>query len=406
MVGTRKLAALLTAAHAHNTRVVLVGDPRQLPEVDAGGAFARIADRAGTVELTENRRQTEPWERDALAEVRHGDMAAAVTVYRDKQRITLTDNAEAARDTLVTDWWTATRAGQQTLMVALTQVDVDDLNRRARTRLAAEGLLGGDTLIAAGKTFSVGDQVLFLRNDRRIGVTNGQRATVTTLGEDSGMAVQSDTSKPEPLRVPWSYLEAGHVTHGYATTIHKAQGVTVDQAFVLGSERLYREAGYTALSRARIHTGLYHVNPTPARGEPGLNPYRQLAGQLERSQQQHLATPLPPGAGLAERSEIQTPPQLAAALGAAALADPPDYLIARIGPPPLTGTARTAWDTAAVAVEIYRERHGITSLEALGPEPDDPHSSQARLHRLAEAALQQAEHALARTPDRDLGLGL
>ena len=59
--------------------------------------------------------------------------------------------------------------------------------------------------------------------------------------------------------VPARYLEAGHVDHGYAMTIHKAQGLTADQALVLATDDLYHEAGYTALSRARLDTHIYAV---------------------------------------------------------------------------------------------------------------------------------------------------
>jgi hypothetical protein len=210
--------------------------------------------------------------------------------------------------------------------------------------------------------------------------------------------VQPDHPDRSPVGVPAAYLDAGHLTHGYASTIHKAQGVTVERAFLLGSDRLYREAGYTALSRARHHTAIYHVNPTPNRWEPGIDPYQQLAATLTRSHQQHLATTNP------ERPGLQA--QDAAAVAAAAVADPADYLTDRLGQRPLTGTARTIWDTAAVATAIYRDRHHITGPDPLGPTPTDPNGPQARLHRLAETTLRQAEHALTRTPDRDLGLGL
>jgi conjugative relaxase-like TrwC/TraI family protein len=437
MVGTRKLARILAAAQQHGSRVVLVGDPRQLPEVEAGGAFAHLATRPGTLELTTNRRQTEAWERDALAEVRHGDVPAAVTVYRDRERITLTATAEQARDALVADWWAATRGGEHTLMMASSQADVDDLNTRARVHLRAAGHLGPDDLTAAGKGFAVGDQVLFLRNDRRLGVTNGQRATVVDVGPDGDLTTRPDhpvgpgAAPDRPtIIVPADYVTAGHVTHGYATTIHKAQGVTVDRAFLLGSDRLTREAGYVGLSRARARTDLYHVNPVPSRWEPTVEPYQRLANQLGRSGQQHLATtqlrPGPPPAGLppaglpsagllsASEQELTSSQRLtpqqrrAAELTAAALADPPAHLVDRLGPPPLAGPARTAWANTATVVETYRDRYGIADATALGPEvPDKDFTVDQARHRWhAEVALRTAEHTLTRTPERDLGLGL
>ncbi len=67
MVGTRKLLRLLDHAERAGAKVVLVGDPCQLPEIDAGGAFKGLAERLEPAMLAENRRQHEPWERAALS---------------------------------------------------------------------------------------------------------------------------------------------------------------------------------------------------------------------------------------------------------------------------------------------------------------------------------------------------
>jgi conjugative relaxase-like TrwC/TraI family protein len=278
MVGTRKLARLLDAAARSHTKVVLVGDPRQLPEVEAGGAFAALAARH-PVELTANRRQAEPWERAALDELRHGDVTRAVTVYRDHQRIVLADTADAARAALVADWWQAyvDKGADRVAMIALQRSDVDDLNERPT--LTIDG----------GREFAVGDEVMALRNDRRIGVQNGTRATVTRIDDTAG-SLTVLTSAGQQVDIPSEYLDQGHLIHGYAMTAHKAQGLTTGRAFVLGSDRLYREAGYTALSRAVERTDLYQVALPPSGWEPATDPHRELARRLTRSAAQTLAT--------------------------------------------------------------------------------------------------------------------
>src|SRR5690606_27665031 len=81
MVGTRQLSRLLTHAEHQNVKVVLVGDPRQLPEIDAGGLFGHLARRLDPIELTDNRRQTARWEVEALDRLRHGDPADALHLY-------------------------------------------------------------------------------------------------------------------------------------------------------------------------------------------------------------------------------------------------------------------------------------------------------------------------------------
>jgi hypothetical protein len=236
MVGTRKLARLLAVAERYQTKVVLVGDARQLPEIEAGGAFRALSGVVRVTELVDNRRQLESWERTALAELRAGDVAVAVDDYLRRDRLTMARDAEGARQRLVEDWWQSRHGGEQCAIYALRRSDVDDLNRRARKHLADAGLLHGEPLHAAGREFAVGDEVLALRNDRRLGIHNGTRATVIRIDQDT-RSMHLATVDDGSIILPGTYLDAGHLGLGYATTIHKSQGATVGRAFVLDIPR-------------------------------------------------------------------------------------------------------------------------------------------------------------------------
>ncbi len=293
MVGTRQLARLLDHAEAQQAKVVLVGDPHQLPEIGAGGLFRALTTRLPAIELTHNRRQAEPWEADALDQVRHGDPAQAVSAYQAHGRIVTADTAEAVREQLVADWWHAYDqvGATSAAMVALRRADVDDLNARARTRLLAAGHLTGPTLNVDGVSFQAGDRMVCLRNDRRLGVVNGTRATITAVDPD-GHAFEVTTDDERQLTLPARYLDAGHVAHGYAITGHKAQGLTVDHTFVLGSPELYREWGYVALSRGR-HTNRLYVCAGGGDEElhrhapqPPVDQITSLTARLQRSRAQ------------------------------------------------------------------------------------------------------------------------
>ncbi len=168
MVGTRDLATLAEAAETARAKLVLVGDDRQLPEIQAGGAFRALAERLPTNELHEVRRQREAWDRKALDELRTGDVERWASAYRDHGHITVGDSAPATRAALVNDW---SRGTGDRLMIAARRDDVADLNSRARELLRAEGRLSHDELTVGGRGFAVGDRVIGTNNDRRAGTT-------------------------------------------------------------------------------------------------------------------------------------------------------------------------------------------------------------------------------------------
>jgi ATP-dependent exoDNAse (exonuclease V) alpha subunit len=258
MVGTRQLARLLGHAHAGGAKVVLVGDAHQLPEIEAGGAFAALARRLDANELRRNRRQTDPSERVALSELRAGNAEASIAHLTRAGRITIADDADDARTRMVTDWLAARAEGRDVIMLARRTRDVTKLNVAARAALVERGEVRSDGIVAAGQRFAVGDRVMTRRNDRALDVVNGETATIVAIDAHAGTVVlRADDRSLKTLTT--SYLADGNVTHAYAMTIHKAQGVTVDTALVLADDSLFREAGYTALSRGRTRNQLYLV---------------------------------------------------------------------------------------------------------------------------------------------------
>ena len=299
MAGTRQLAELLEHADQANAKVVLVGDPHQLPEIDAGGTFRALTTRTEPIVLTENRRQREAWEREALDHLREGRAEAAVERYERHGRVVLGEGAEDVRMQLVADWWEAAGEGEAA-MIAARRDDVADLNGRARALMRASGHLGPDALSVGGREFAVGDHVVALKNARHLGIVNGSRGVVSAIDAEAGelVARQSDGSD---LRLPRAYLESttqhGRPTldYGYAITGHKAQGMTTGKAFVLGTDDLYREWGYVAMSRGRVENHLYVVAPRArdrdeyAPAEPERDPLEALTASLEYSQAQTAA---------------------------------------------------------------------------------------------------------------------
>jgi conjugative relaxase-like TrwC/TraI family protein len=299
MVGTRDLAALIDATGRAGAKAVLVGDPRQLPEIAAGGAFAAIVGRIGSIELTENRRQNQAWERSALDALRVGRAGLALASYDDAGRIHLAPTMAQAREQLVESWLHSHLAAEDAVMMALTRGEVGALNDAARAALHLRKRLGPDVLEVGETGFAVGDKVVCLRNDRRIGVVNGTVGTVQGVWH-GGLAI---TTAEGPRHLPPRYLDDDHLSHAYALTVHKAQGLTVERAFVLATESLTQEAGYVAMSRARSGTELFV--PVDGSGEdlPGHDLRHQSDDPMARTVRR-LGTS---GAKQLALSELATP---------------------------------------------------------------------------------------------------
>ena len=269
MADTRTLAALLAHTRAAEATLVLVGDPAQLPEIGAGGLFTALARHRDTIELTDNRRQAEAWERRALADLRAGDPDAAVAAYAAHDCVHAAP-AEQLPDRVVDDYLRllnenesgeggGDRAVERVVMLAVRRADVTDLNQTARDRLLAAGRLGRDAVTAGegdrAREYRVGDKVLVTANDHRLDLLNGTRATVTAVDpRHQTLTLKADNERQVTVPAGWA---GQHLDHGYAMTCHKAQGVTVETALLYGANALTREVGYVALSRGRAANHLY-----------------------------------------------------------------------------------------------------------------------------------------------------
>ncbi len=314
MAETRVLAPVLELVEHAQGKVILIGDPQQLPAVGAGGLFAGIAEREGAVVLRENRRQRDELERDALARVRAGVGRDYLAYAEKRQRLVVSESPVTTRARLLADWWAHARDDlAANVMLALRRRDVADLNQLARSLMDADGRLGKERLTFAEREFAVGDRVVCLRNNTVLGVKNGTTGTVERA-DVGGRTLAVATDRGPTVELSRRYLETGNVRHAYALTGHAAQGLTVERAFVLGAgEARLQEWGYVALSRARSQTRLY-VTGTPREHESDFHvlddrdPLTRFGRALEESAIELLAVdqrPLPSGPRHETRPEIE-----------------------------------------------------------------------------------------------------
>ena len=294
MAETRVLTPLLRLIDDAGGKAILVGDHGQLPAVGAGGLFPDLCDRLGAIGLSENRRQRDPAERDALAHLRSGDPEPYLAHAVSSGRLHLDDDATSARSRLLDDWWQAAeRDPGGPVMLAYRRDDVRELNDAARALMLRAGQLGPDALQLGRREFRVGDRAICRRNDARSDVRNGTRGTVVELDlAGRALTLRTDAGALRPIN---SLYALEHLDHAYALTGHAAQGTTIDRAFVLlRDEGALREWGYVACSRARTQTRLYATGEALENEQhrsllAQRDPTTGLASALERSAAEQLA---------------------------------------------------------------------------------------------------------------------
>jgi hypothetical protein len=327
MLGSRKLTRLLDHAEQAQAKVVLVGDDRQLASIDAGGGFRALRLRLGASELTENRRQHQAWEREALELVRSGLVEEAVAAYQAHDRVVAADSKPAATLALLQDWWAAFQQADhdpasEVIVLAARRAEVDRLNTLCQELLAARGRLGPERLQVEDRQLAVGDRVVCGHNAiAELGVANGSRGIITALDPDARtLTIRLDGTDIREVVLPRSYLDGRgrgernrRVDLAYATTGHRAQGLTRGRVLVriTGTEDV--NWLYVQLSRARQDTRLYAVvGPEPhGAGELDLpdrdqpDAYLQLAQALSRAGGQTLAMDTPSSPDLRQLSTAE-----------------------------------------------------------------------------------------------------
>jgi hypothetical protein len=311
MVGSRNLARLLHHAEQARAKVVLVGDDRQLAAIDAGGGFRALRLRLGASKLTENRRQLHAWQREAIELVRQGLVDDAVALYRAHDRVVAADSKPALTLALLHDWWAAWQEAERdperdVVVLAARRDEVDRLNTQCQQLLAARGRLGPDRLTVEDRQVAVGDRVVCGRNALgQLGIANGTRGTVTGLDPAARtLTLRLDGKHGQEVTLPRWYVDGRQpnernrrVDLAYATTGHRAQGLTRWRALVRVTGAEDGNWFTVQLSRAKEDTRLYAVVGPEPQGPAELDlPARdpgdaceQLARGLRRPGEQTLA---------------------------------------------------------------------------------------------------------------------
>jgi conjugative relaxase-like TrwC/TraI family protein len=314
MADTRRLAALTELTARRQSKLVLVGDQAQLPSIGAGGMFAALQEKVPTGEVREVHRAKHAWERKAWQQVRAGEAERALAGYEARERLHISDTREQAAERMVSDWDSARREHPEQRAVMLTDasnVELERINALAQERRAEAGELGAHAVELPDRPYGLaaGDQVIFttaLYQPGQPRVENGTLGTVTETADESRLSIA--TAGAHEREVQLNTEEFTGLRLAYAQHVYKAQGRTVERAFVLtGGWQTDRERAYVALTRAQDRTDIYVSREDL--GEQGMDP-----GAIERlgeamsqrhAQEPSIATPAVASAELSVEAGIE-----------------------------------------------------------------------------------------------------
>ena len=298
MTDTAALAEIHKHADAAGAKLLLVGDHRQLAAVGAGGGMDLLAGAGARYELAEARRFTHDWEREASLRLRAGDPDVLRT-YHQHGRLLDSGTREQAEQSAARAWLADTLDGRRSLLLVDTNEQAARLSAELRADLVRLGRVTEDgvSLAAQGTVAGVGDLVQARFNGwdlagvegNRRGPINRETYRVVGIRDDGGLDVAPLGSEVgERMVLPASYV-AQHLALAYASTVHAAQGQTVDSSHAVITSWTSLAALYVSLSRGRdantAHVATIATVDDPAQGSDRhqlhRDPVAVLAGLLD-----------------------------------------------------------------------------------------------------------------------------
>ena len=256
MAGSRLMSRLQNHVAKAGAKLVIVGDTKQLQPVDAGGAMRAQRDALEHANrkfaaLTEIRRQVREGDRQMVLDAKAGRGQAVVDYLQAENRIVVHEKRDDVLKAMARDTVDQLAAGRQGLAMAETNAETYAINQAARELAREAGMVTGDDAKFSAergeRQFATCDRIYFLQNNEKLGVDNGTLGTVEKA-EDGRLTIKLDECE---VRVTVDQREYQHVDHGFAATVHKSQGDTVDSASYAPGRMADSELSYVALSRHR-----------------------------------------------------------------------------------------------------------------------------------------------------------
>ncbi|KJV80188.1 AAA domain protein [Rickettsia hoogstraalii str. RCCE3] len=257
MVGNSDYLELLKVARSNNCNLILAGDERQLTSVERGGMFTVLASKFGSYELSNIRRQSKAWAREMASCFAKSDIAGGLRLLAQHKCLKIDHTLEESMARLIEDWSNSKFALNERLIITMRNVEVDSLNQGFRELLKAKGLLTGKEYrcyISSEKheDYMAGDRILFKSTNKDLQIENGEFATITLVSNDRLIA-KTDSGKEiefNPQDVSFK--------HGYASTVYKAQGISIKDVYVLHNLAGNSRNSYVVMTRHIEEVKLYY----------------------------------------------------------------------------------------------------------------------------------------------------
>lgn len=334
MTATPALAEIHRHTESAGAKLLLVGDHKQLAAVGAGGGMDLLANAGARYELADPRRFTAPWERPASLQLRAG-VEAVLRDYHRHGRLIDAGTAEQAEASAARAWLADTLAGRRSLLLVDTNEQAGRLSAALRAELVRLGRVGehGVPLGFQGTYAGIGDLVEARANGwhlvgvagNRRGPINRETYRVTAVGDDGSLEVATlpgrrSHAEAERIVLPVAYVRE-RVALAYATTVHSAQGTTVNTSHTVATPRTTAAALYVGMTRGRdtniAHVATISVVEDPADGRPDQTTHRDPVAALALVLDPHGRTTQRSALAIAaesaqEMGNVRTPAELLA----------------------------------------------------------------------------------------------
>ena len=290
MVGSKQMSEVIERIQDAGAKLVLVGDGRQLQPIAAGGILHAVDRHIAqttpeySTSIESIQRQRENWMKETVKLAAQGKTGEALEELDKHQKINIYQGQTQAREALIDEYIDKNKEDfSKSVILTNIRQDADKINGELREKLLEQGLVNKRGVefnnLKTDMVIAKGDRIMFTSNDYKLDVRNGQRATIKSATNfDGHITAVLDNGQSRDFNIK----DYQNIDYGWASTTHKAQGATVERAYMYGfsnESMASQQATYVQISRAREETKLYVVA-----GERGVE--REQAKELSKEQRQ------------------------------------------------------------------------------------------------------------------------